>query len=305
MSPKAEWYPDPLRRHELRYWDGNTWTKHVADNGAQSTDSIERPATDSDSAAPISLEQLELRGKFELREPGGDVAPGLDSESYQWGQSDQRALLTFLEGAASQGGWTAVGAARTLFDALPGIRTGPQVDAIKGSAVEFLRNRSTPFVMVPGYLSDWWQSNSGGHDWDPNGTPVVAAAYKNTPTEAAPQGSPEVGSTVWTSQLSIEEAVATVSRLFRELPPNRDIVPLDVGSVKGQDPRPQAAYLARVFGTPIAVFPPPSPDDAVVFTFGEAESGGTRIGVLLFGQCHPGTAFDLRGKLGQIDVTLS
>ncbi|MDQ3946966.1 MAG: DUF2510 domain-containing protein [Actinomycetota bacterium] len=36
--PDANWYPDPSGRHELRYWDGERWTEHVADHGRQSTD---------------------------------------------------------------------------------------------------------------------------------------------------------------------------------------------------------------------------------------------------------------------------
>lgn len=34
----ANWYPDPLGRHELRYWDGSQWTEHVASHGRQSVD---------------------------------------------------------------------------------------------------------------------------------------------------------------------------------------------------------------------------------------------------------------------------
>ncbi|MBI5230586.1 MAG: DUF2510 domain-containing protein [Coriobacteriales bacterium] len=34
----AEWHPDPLGLHELRYWDGCQWTEHVFDQGAQSVD---------------------------------------------------------------------------------------------------------------------------------------------------------------------------------------------------------------------------------------------------------------------------
>lgn len=36
----ANWYPDPYGRHEMRYFDGQNWTDHVASNGAQSTDPI-------------------------------------------------------------------------------------------------------------------------------------------------------------------------------------------------------------------------------------------------------------------------
>ena len=32
----AGWLPDPLARHELRYWDGSAWTEHVSDQGATS-----------------------------------------------------------------------------------------------------------------------------------------------------------------------------------------------------------------------------------------------------------------------------
>jgi hypothetical protein len=34
----AGWYSDPSGRFELRYWDGNGWTEHVARGGQQSTD---------------------------------------------------------------------------------------------------------------------------------------------------------------------------------------------------------------------------------------------------------------------------
>ncbi len=34
----AGWNPDPSRRHELRYWDGSSWTAHVSTNGVAGTD---------------------------------------------------------------------------------------------------------------------------------------------------------------------------------------------------------------------------------------------------------------------------
>jgi uncharacterized protein YxjI len=37
----ARWLPDPNSRHELRYWDGTTWTEHVSDNGVQSVDPVQ------------------------------------------------------------------------------------------------------------------------------------------------------------------------------------------------------------------------------------------------------------------------
>jgi hypothetical protein len=40
----AQWNPDPLGRHELRYWNGAEWTEHVSDGGVASTDPV-GPAT--------------------------------------------------------------------------------------------------------------------------------------------------------------------------------------------------------------------------------------------------------------------
>jgi hypothetical protein len=37
-SVPADWYKDPSGRFELRYWNGSTWTEHVATGGTQSTD---------------------------------------------------------------------------------------------------------------------------------------------------------------------------------------------------------------------------------------------------------------------------
>ena len=39
-APAPDWYPDPMGRHEYRYWDGTTWTDHVASHGRQSTDPV-------------------------------------------------------------------------------------------------------------------------------------------------------------------------------------------------------------------------------------------------------------------------
>jgi hypothetical protein len=35
---QGAWGADPTGRHELRYWDGDRWTAHVADHGVQDTD---------------------------------------------------------------------------------------------------------------------------------------------------------------------------------------------------------------------------------------------------------------------------
>ena len=37
----ADWHPDPVGRHELRYWDGNDWTSLVSDDDWTSEDPLE------------------------------------------------------------------------------------------------------------------------------------------------------------------------------------------------------------------------------------------------------------------------
>jgi len=41
----AGWYADPLRRGEMRYWDGSQWTAHVARGGEASTDDFDAAGT--------------------------------------------------------------------------------------------------------------------------------------------------------------------------------------------------------------------------------------------------------------------
>jgi uncharacterized protein YxjI len=47
------WYPDPARRHQLRWWDGVRWTPHVADDG--------RPSTGSPGASSVPVGDLSRR----------------------------------------------------------------------------------------------------------------------------------------------------------------------------------------------------------------------------------------------------
>ena len=47
-GPSAGWFPDPMRRHQLRYWSGGEWTEHVADAGQTGVD----PLTTSQVHAP-------------------------------------------------------------------------------------------------------------------------------------------------------------------------------------------------------------------------------------------------------------
>lgn len=44
----ADWYADPSGRHQLRYWNGTSWTEYVSDSGTQSIDPLDAPARTHD-----------------------------------------------------------------------------------------------------------------------------------------------------------------------------------------------------------------------------------------------------------------
>jgi hypothetical protein len=41
------WFPDPIGRHDHRWWDGAAWTAHVADDGVAGLDAIDGPGLPS------------------------------------------------------------------------------------------------------------------------------------------------------------------------------------------------------------------------------------------------------------------
>ena len=70
----ASWHPDPMGRHQLRYWDGKVWTDHVSNNGVQATDALQPRGLDKvDSALTIGNEgdptkiQQQLHGESKYR----------------------------------------------------------------------------------------------------------------------------------------------------------------------------------------------------------------------------------------------
>jgi uncharacterized RDD family membrane protein YckC len=52
-APVAGWYRDPSGRFELRYWDGRTWSEHVASYGAMYIDAP-RPQATPVAFAPVA-----------------------------------------------------------------------------------------------------------------------------------------------------------------------------------------------------------------------------------------------------------
>lgn len=54
----AGWHPDPMGRHEHRYWDGTQWTDNVADQGQMSMDPVQ--AAPQAVAAPAEPSRVDL-----------------------------------------------------------------------------------------------------------------------------------------------------------------------------------------------------------------------------------------------------
>jgi len=50
----AGWHPDPLERHQLRYFDGEQWTPHVVDGDDLRFDALEPPSPDGASQVAAS-----------------------------------------------------------------------------------------------------------------------------------------------------------------------------------------------------------------------------------------------------------
>jgi Scramblase/Protein of unknown function (DUF2510) len=94
-SPAAAWHPDPMGRHQLRYWDGQAWTEHVSTNGSQTVDplqpttpgQVQATATEADGITTIerltsfdsahdpSKIQQQVHGNDGIRSAGvGEVA---------------------------------------------------------------------------------------------------------------------------------------------------------------------------------------------------------------------------------------
>lgn len=113
-STDAAWYPDPLRRHEMRYWDGHAWTQHVADGGRASVDPVpsangvnadehhvNRADTDQQPPGPdwIVSPDTEIVGVRKLTPPGSVL---MVVKKCQWGDVPARSRGVW-EGALVEG----------------------------------------------------------------------------------------------------------------------------------------------------------------------------------------------------------
>lgn len=127
-APSPGWNPDPLGRHEYRYWDGQDWTDDVSDDGVTSVDPIDPPApAGGEPTAPFDpTQQYTPPGQAE---PYGAPPPGYQAGPPAFGQGP-------AAGGPGYGGPGGFGSGPTP----PGqpAKSGPPVPLIVGGVVVLL-----------------------------------------------------------------------------------------------------------------------------------------------------------------------
>jgi len=93
-APPA-WYPDPLGRHQYRYWDGTSWTQHVADDGKTSVDPIvQAPKKTTSTTAASELSDHDPEKARKLRKSTGNTARTAEQDRGEVKSSDQLQCVT-------------------------------------------------------------------------------------------------------------------------------------------------------------------------------------------------------------------
>ena len=82
----AGWHPDPLGRHQLRYWDGARWTEHVGDSGVAGVDPLvaDRSSQPDQGAAATVHVDTQISVNFRTRRLF------VDDQAIWWGEECYR-----------------------------------------------------------------------------------------------------------------------------------------------------------------------------------------------------------------------
>lgn len=86
VDSPAGWHPDPLGRHELRYWDGARWTEHVGDSGVVGVDALDASPSHQADAGAFRTVYVDTRIRVNLKARRLLV----DDEAIWWGEKCYR-----------------------------------------------------------------------------------------------------------------------------------------------------------------------------------------------------------------------
>jgi hypothetical protein len=82
-SAAGAWHPDPTGRFEQRYWDGESWTEHVANGGSRSTDPVQtRTGEDRRSTSAADTKAGGSAGTAEVRTAGAQVGAAFTTGAF-------------------------------------------------------------------------------------------------------------------------------------------------------------------------------------------------------------------------------
>jgi len=75
-NPEPNWFPDPMGRHEYRYWDGSAWTEQVSSHGRASVDPLDVDAkTVTGQQGPPQVQDQVDRHVQQAEKRGAPSAP--------------------------------------------------------------------------------------------------------------------------------------------------------------------------------------------------------------------------------------
>jgi len=82
----ANWYPDPMGRHQLRYWTGTVWSDHVSNGGVQSVDPLQPSGLDRvDAALTVGNEGDPTKIQQQVTGGGRYQGAGISQTAFQGG----------------------------------------------------------------------------------------------------------------------------------------------------------------------------------------------------------------------------
>jgi hypothetical protein len=136
--PPAGWHPDPLGRHAQRYWDGQQWTEHVADQaGNMTTDPLDGGGQGQQAQQAASQE--------DGQQPATTGSGAEDTGGQAWGSGGQwgDATTATPDASTGQGGqaagsgfesaWGAAGAAAAGTATAAGTAGGATADTAEAT----------------------------------------------------------------------------------------------------------------------------------------------------------------------------